>query len=70
MGVPTGLGMVLVTRPYYRSTYTFVTRANGARIASFDDVLFGPTLLHRGIVTWVIRRGRRLIRLDVPTGAR
>jgi hypothetical protein len=42
----------------------------GHRIASFDDVLFGPTLLHRGIVTWVIRRGRRLVRLDVPTGAR
>ncbi|HEY2065955.1 MAG TPA: substrate-binding domain-containing protein [Gemmatimonadaceae bacterium] len=37
MGVPTGLGMVLPTRPYYRSTYTFVTRASAPRIASFDD---------------------------------
>lgn len=37
MGVPTGLGMVLATRPYYRSTYTFVTRARGPRISSFDD---------------------------------
>lgn len=37
MGVPTGLGMVLATRPYYRSTYTFVTRAGGPRISSFDD---------------------------------
>jgi mxaJ protein len=37
MGVPTGLGMVLATRPYYRSTYAFVTRAGAPRIASFDD---------------------------------
>lgn len=37
MGVPTGFGPVLVTRPYYRSTYTFVTRQSAPRIASFDD---------------------------------
>ncbi|HEY2026395.1 MAG TPA: substrate-binding domain-containing protein [Gemmatimonadaceae bacterium] len=37
MGVPTGLGMVLATRPYYRSTYAFVTRVGGPRITSFDD---------------------------------
>jgi mxaJ protein len=37
MGVPTGLGPVLVTRPYYRSTYAFVTRRGGPRIASLDD---------------------------------
>jgi mxaJ protein len=37
IGMPTGLDMVLVTRPYYRSTYTFVTRRGGPRIASFDD---------------------------------
>ena len=37
MGVPTGFDMVSVTRPYYRSTYTFVTRRNGPRVASFDD---------------------------------
>jgi mxaJ protein len=37
IGMPTGLDMVLVTRPYYRSTYTFVTKRGGPRIASFDD---------------------------------
>jgi mxaJ protein len=37
IGIPTGVDMVLVTRPYYRSTYTFVTRRAGPRIASFDD---------------------------------
>src|SRR4030081_3695694 len=39
MGVPTGLGPVLVTRPYYRSIYTFVTRRGGPRIVSLDDAL-------------------------------
>ena len=37
------------------------------RIASFDEVVWGPTFLRRGTVTWVIRRGRRLIRIDAPT---
>jgi mxaJ protein len=37
IGLPTGLDMVLVTRPYYRSTYTFVTRRDGPRVRSFDD---------------------------------
>jgi mxaJ protein len=37
IGMPTGLDMVLVTRPYYRSTYTFVTKRNAPRITSFDD---------------------------------
>jgi mxaJ protein len=37
MGVPTGLGPVLLTRPYYRSTYAFVTRRSLPRIASLDD---------------------------------
>ena len=37
MGVPTGFELVLITRPYYRSTYTFVTRRIGPRIESFDD---------------------------------
>ena len=36
MAVPTGMDMLLTTRPYYRSTYTFVTR-RGTRIESFDD---------------------------------
>lgn len=37
MGVPTGLDAVLATRPYYRSTYVFVSRRTTARIRSFDD---------------------------------
>ena len=37
IGMPTGLDMVLVTRPYYRSTYAFVTKRSGPRIESFDD---------------------------------
>ena len=37
IGMPTGLDMLLLTRPYYRSTYAFVTRRTGPRIASFDD---------------------------------
>jgi hypothetical protein len=38
------------------------------RIASFDTVLWGPTFLRPGTATWVIRRGRRLTRIDAPTG--
>jgi mxaJ protein len=37
MGVPTGLGTVLVTRPYYRSIYAFVTRRSAPGITSLDD---------------------------------
>jgi mxaJ protein len=37
MGIPTGLDMLLATRPYYRSTYVFVTKKNGPHITSFDD---------------------------------
>ena len=38
MGIPTGVGMVLPTSPYYRSTYVFVTRRDrGMDIHSFDD---------------------------------
>jgi WD40-like Beta Propeller Repeat len=40
----------------------------GRRLASFDEVLSGPTLSTRGLVTWVIRRGQRLVRLNLPTG--
>src|SRR4051812_33651656 len=35
IGMPTGLDMVLVTRPYYRSTYVFVNKRSAPRIASF-----------------------------------
>jgi mxaJ protein len=38
MGVPTTLGMVAATKPYYRSSYVFVSRAErGLDIGSFDD---------------------------------
>src|SRR4051794_36281732 len=38
MGVPEHFDLALTTRPYYRSTYVFVTRRdNGARIRSLDD---------------------------------
>ncbi|HYE89589.1 MAG TPA: substrate-binding domain-containing protein [Terriglobales bacterium] len=37
LGVPVGWDPVLTTRPYYRSTYVFVTRADGPRVRSLDD---------------------------------
>jgi mxaJ protein len=38
IGMPSGSEAVLTTRPYYRSTYVFVTRAaDGAPVRSFDD---------------------------------
>ncbi len=38
MGVPSSLELVLATRPYYRSTYVFVHRADARfTVASFDD---------------------------------
>jgi mxaJ protein len=38
MGVPASFELALTTRPYYRSTYVFVSRADSAHhIASFDD---------------------------------
>jgi mxaJ protein len=40
MGVPMSFELTLVTRPYYRSTYVFVTRRSaGLRVASLDDSL-------------------------------
>jgi quinoprotein dehydrogenase-associated probable ABC transporter substrate-binding protein len=35
--VPVGMRGVLVTKPYYRSTYVFVTRADSKPLRSFDD---------------------------------
>jgi quinoprotein dehydrogenase-associated probable ABC transporter substrate-binding protein len=38
LGVPASFEMALTTRPYYRSTYVFVSRRDrGVRVASFDD---------------------------------
>jgi mxaJ protein len=37
MGLPTAVERVLVTRPYYRSTYVFVSRRGTPKLASMDD---------------------------------
>ena len=38
MGVPTSFELAATTRPYYRSTYVFLTRSDAPfRVASFDD---------------------------------
>jgi mxaJ protein len=37
IAVPVGMRGLLVTSPYYRSTYVFVTRRSEPTIASFDD---------------------------------
>jgi quinoprotein dehydrogenase-associated probable ABC transporter substrate-binding protein len=37
VGVPAGYDLVLTTRPYYRSSYVFVTRAGGPAVRSLDD---------------------------------
>jgi len=40
MGVPTGFEMALTTKPYYRSTYVFLTRKDrDLHVRSFDDPL-------------------------------
>lgn len=37
MGVPYAYELVLATRPYYRSSYVFVTRLDGPEIMTLDD---------------------------------
>jgi mxaJ protein len=37
MGTSAGMELVLTTRPYYRSTYTFVSRVSSLDIRSLDD---------------------------------
>lgn len=37
VGVPVGLPSVATTRPYYRSTFYFVTRREGSALHRFDD---------------------------------
>jgi mxaJ protein len=39
MGVPSSLHMLKTTRPYYRSSYAFVRRADAQQITSFNDPL-------------------------------
>src|SRR3954470_15096271 len=36
-GAASGMDMLRTTAPYYRSTYVFVTRADGPAVSSFDD---------------------------------
>jgi quinoprotein dehydrogenase-associated probable ABC transporter substrate-binding protein len=43
--IPSGASRALATRPYYRSTYVFVTKPGEAPISSFDD----PSLRKRTI---------------------
>jgi mxaJ protein len=44
MGVPTSFEMTLTTRPYYRSTYVFVTkRRSSIRVRTFDDPVLRRT---------------------------
>src|SRR4051794_18761124 len=37
MGIAAGVGPVVTTQPYYRSTYVFVARSSGPDIRSLDD---------------------------------
>jgi hypothetical protein len=39
---------------------------DGRRVASFDDILWGPEFGPDGTASWVIRRGRKVTRLAVP----
>jgi mxaJ protein len=51
LGVPAAFELARTTRPYYRSTYVFVTRAGGGpRVGSLDD----PRLRHLRIGIHVI----------------
>jgi len=45
-----------------------VLGVDGRRLASFDAVVWGPAFRTPGTVTWVVRRGRRLTRIDASTG--
>lgn len=37
IGIPSTVEMLLTTRPYYRSTYVFVTKRGAPKVTSFDD---------------------------------
>ena len=39
MGISTESQLVLTTKPYYRSTYVFLTRRDGPRVRSLDDTV-------------------------------
>lgn len=45
IGAPTELESVLTTRPYYRSSYVFVTRDKDPQVASLDDPALRKKLL-------------------------
>jgi mxaJ protein len=44
-GLPANLEGVRTTAPYYRSSYVFVTRADGPEVASFDDAVLREATL-------------------------
>lgn len=50
LGVPVGMHGLLVTQPYYRSTYVFVSRATDKPVQSLDD----PTLRGKKIGVQVL----------------
>jgi hypothetical protein len=37
------------------------------KLVGFDEVLWGPTFEPTGLVSWAIRRGRKVTRIDMPT---
>jgi hypothetical protein len=44
-----------------------VLGVDGRTLASFDEVVWGPTFGPNGTVSWVIRRGRKVSRINLPT---
>jgi mxaJ protein len=50
IGVPSGLGMALTTKPYYRSSFVFVSRRDrGIGVQSFDDPALRQKTLRIGV---------------------
>lgn len=43
-----------------------VLGVDGRQLLTFDEVLGGPTFAPSGVVSWVIRKGRKISRIDVP----
>jgi hypothetical protein len=42
---------------------------DGRNVGSFDEVLWGPVFSANDTVSWVVRRGRRLVRVETPLTA-
>jgi mxaJ protein len=68
MGVPSSIDLMLTTRPYYRSTYVFVTRTADPVVQTFANSPPAHALATRGVVQNV--RGYSVYgdyRSEVPT---